>query len=121
MARTFRNTTSADLFAGGIRFPADGVPVNVSEHFRTDRAPFADLVAAGDLVEDGATPASVPNAEPSEREALIAGIIRGLPVDADHYTKAGKPEVDAINDALPAGVSIVTAAERDAVWKAMEA
>jgi len=43
-----------------------------------------------------------------------------LSLDDDDYTQAGKPDVDAINDAMPDGSERVTAAERDAIWAAMQ-
>jgi hypothetical protein len=56
--------------------------------------------------------------EAPSRDDIIAGIIEGLPDEG--FTQAGKPDVDAINKALPEGAERVTAAERDLVWDAME-
>ena len=57
--------------------------------------------------------------EPSdEREAAIVESIRAL--GEDEYTKAGKPEVDAINDLLGDAYKHVTASERDAIWQKMQ-
>lgn len=49
------------------------------------------------------------------RDDAIAEAIFGL--KADQMTADGKPEVDAINAALPEGVEKITADERDAVWE----
>lgn len=54
-----------------------------------------------------------------ETGKVIARVISDL--DDGDFTKAGKPEVDAINDALPDGADPVTAAERDAVWSEIQA
>lgn len=55
-------------------------------------------------------------AEPS-RDAALRAAIEGL--GDDDYTADGKPEVTAINAALPVSLEPVDAAERDAVWKSM--
>lgn len=110
MARVFINTTGERLSAGSVTFPA-GAAVNVSNQFRLDKAPVSTWIADGDLVEDGA-PA------PADRGGTIAEIISRL--GDDEFTKGGKPEVDAINDALPDDMDPVTAAERDAIWAKME-
>lgn len=54
-----------------------------------------------------------------DRQAAISAAIGDL--SSEDFTKGGKPEVDAINAAMPEGAEAVTAAERDAVWTAMQA
>jgi hypothetical protein len=51
-----------------------------------------------------------------DRKAAILEAIEELDREKD-YTKAGKPDVDAINALMPAGFETVTAAERDEVVK----
>lgn len=62
-------------------------------------------------------PASDPEPAMSRAE-IVQGVIAKLDPLED-FTKAGKPEVDAINAALGDDSPHVTAAERDAIWEAM--
>lgn len=117
-----RNTTRGALSAGDVTFPAGGsadLPEGFDARVKGDVV-FAAWLDMGWLVPVDACQAEIDVPEPDNREAVITGVIRGLPVDDEHYTKAGKPEVDAINGALPEAMERVTAAERDAVWKSME-
>ena len=50
-----------------------------------------------------------------ERTRAITEAIAGLDREKD-FTKAGQPEVDAINALMPEGAEPVTAAERDAAF-----
>lgn len=52
-------------------------------------------------------------AEPSRADRLVELIAM---LGDEDYTKAGKPEVDAINALMGEDEEPVTAAERDAVW-----
>lgn len=114
------NTTRSDIgLQPDMIIPAGGsLIVNEADVAHLTDAP--SIVAhfdAGRLVAD-ADPVTEP-AEPTDRAAIIAGIIRGLG-DSD-FTKGGKPEVDAINAAMVKGADPVTAPERDAVWAGMDA
>lgn len=118
------NTTRGDLGLDEVHVvPARGA-IDVPNEVLT-KAKASPVVKAwfieGKLIEDGAVeePQAPVTNEPTEREAIIAGIIRGL--DPEAFTKGGKPEVDAINDAMPKAAEPVTAAERDAVWDIVEA
>lgn len=62
---------------------------------------------------------AVANQAGRDRADMIGEIIEMLGVD--EFTKGGKPDVEAINKALPEDADPVTAAERDSVWAAMEA
>jgi len=58
----------------------------------------------------------VPPGSSQDRGALLMTIASGL--DEDQYTKSGRPEVSAINEALgDSGVRLFTADERDNLWK----
>lgn len=118
------NTTTRDLgLSPEIVVPARGM-IEI-DNDRLSALKASPVVKAwlldGSLLEDGAVepPAEVePQADaPTDREAIIAGIIRGL--DPESFTKGGKPEVDAINAVMPKEADPVTAAERDAVWAQM--
>lgn len=71
----------------------------------------------------GADPAPGPEAgagePPSRHDRLIVAIADLTPGRADHWTRAGKPEVAALRAAT--GLDAVTAAERDAAWAAHQA
>lgn len=113
------NTTQRDLSHGGVTFAA-GSLTNVSAHFSLTKKPFSDWIAEGLLVQDG-TPAPEPENVVDERTLVLQGIIRGLDEDTDdNWTSNGRPQVDAINDALPSSMDTVTAAERDRVWGEMQ-
>lgn len=53
------------------------------------------------------------------RTQIIMEAIRALPKDEEHYTDAGQPRVEAINDALPRGTAEIDARTRDRVWASM--
>ena len=74
---------------------------------------MAELAADGVVIKvaDGDAP-------DGGRDGAIRTAINGL--GEDGYTEGGKPEVQAINAALPEGTDPVTAKERDAVWAAMQ-
>ncbi|KIC22501.1 hypothetical protein [Leisingera sp. ANG-Vp] len=115
------NTTKGDLGLSEVHIvPALGF-IEMTEEL-LEQAMVSPVVQAwfdeGMLVEDGGTSDARQPVEMTGREAIVAGVIRGL--GEDDFTKGGKPEVDAINDVLPKVAEPVTAAERDAVWAKME-
>ena len=70
------------------------------------------------MIEEGAVLFDAMTENTIDKPSIVAGIIRGL--GPEGFTKAGKPEVDAINDVLPEAWPRVTAAERDAAWAIIE-
>ena len=76
-----------------------------------------DPAAKGDDPAPGPEPGA---GEPASRHDRITVAIADLtPGQADHWTRAGKPEVAALRAAT--GLDDVTAAERDAAWAAYQA
>ncbi len=113
-----RNTTRGDLSAGGVTFPAGGVAEAPPAGAVRGDAVFAAWLAEGRLVE--AETVVAPAADTDQRAAVIRAVIGRLPLGEDAYTTTGKPDVHAINAALPEDMARVTAAERDAVWREMQ-
>ncbi|ETW10630.1 hypothetical protein ATO8_21241 [Roseivivax marinus] len=99
---------------------ATGVAVDLPEPYGNNLVDLR-LAVRDDAALDAQAAARAAEAEAEARAARadrIAAIIEALEDDA--YGKDGKPHVDAINAALGDGDEAVTAAERDAVWAAME-
>lgn len=75
--------------------------------------------AAGLVISSDGTEPTEAAADDQERKAIIVTLIENLPAGA--VTKDGKPEVDAINELLPAEMDRVTAKERDEIWAELQA
>lgn len=110
------NTTKTDLrIAAGHIVPGNGsasVPADVLASARRRRVVRAWFFC-GALVEGA-------EGEPTlARDELIGDAI--FEISSDDFTKAGKPDVDAINALMPEGQPKVTAAERDRIWAEIEA
>ena len=84
-------------------------------------ADAAELIASGVAVDAAAPVAKPLEAEVDVVDPRVAAIEDAiLSVDEQDFTQTGKPDVDAVNDAMPDGFDRVTAAERDAVWAGMQ-
>lgn len=75
--------------------------------------------AAGLVISSNGEEPTEDAADDQERKAIIVTLIENLPAEA--VTKDGKPEVDAINELLPAEMDRVTAKERNAIWTEVQA
>lgn len=72
----------------------------------------------GDHLADELLAVRVPDEPPDDpRDAAIVRVIDAL--SPARFTRAGKPEVDAINDRLPSRFDRVTAKDRDRIWATM--
>lgn len=72
---------------------------------------------AGQYASDDAIAASMEAKGPG-RSGLIREAIQSL--GPDGFTADGKPKTDAIEAEMPEGSDRVTAAERDAIWAAVQ-
>lgn len=113
------NTTKSDLGLGsGFIVPAGGsLEIEEEQLEQLARSKVVRAWAeAGWIVADGDMPAPAEGEGSAlSRAEAIAEVIGGLERETG-FTQSGKPEVDAINAALPEGMAPVDAAERDAVW-----
>ena len=118
-----KNTTTRDLgLSPEVVIPAGGEVEIENEALTALKA--SPVVKAwlidGWLVEDDAVkPDAAPAGDPLMRFDIVSGIIRGLTDDA--YNQSGKPDLAAINKAMPKTSERVSGAERDAVWAEMQA
>jgi hypothetical protein len=110
------NTTSRDL---GLS-PECVVPSRRSiEIDAADMSDFANSPVVEAWLDDGSivvddTDEQADAPELSDRQAIVAGIIRGLA--PEDFTDSGEPKVGSINKALPKSAEPVTSQERTMVW-----
>ena len=111
------NTTSRDLgLTPSLVVPAKGsIDVAEIDLIAVENSkPVRAWIEDGSLVADDELPTKPTGPDLNDRQAIVAGIMRGL--DEDDFTDGGKPRVEAINAVLPERAEPVAAQERDMVW-----
>ncbi|MEX0304256.1 MAG: hypothetical protein AB3N24_17695 [Leisingera sp.] len=117
------NTTQGDLGLGSGFIVRAGGSLEIEEE-QMEKLLNSKVVRAwanaGWILPDGElmqvkADRAVPGPEAIKRYLAVVDAIKALDPETG-FTQSGKPEVDAVNKALPEGMEPIDAAERDAVW-----
>lgn len=119
--------TKAVSSAGGLEAILPGETRQFDEdwdQWTLEKYAAADLQLSRGAAEPAPEPAPAEDSSTtssSSRADVLVGVAAAFPEgDDDYWMRDGRPQISAINAALPEGAEHFTAAERDALWRELK-